>query len=119
MVDGVLLSRSVFGISTSTAKVFAAGAVWLVPAATLTVTVAEPAASASAVMMFPATVSFTMPAGLAVAVTAPSPGRVAVTVPVSAEGLRERLAGLRERLPAALPMLHATVFAAVLPSVNW
>ena len=53
---------------------------------------------------------------LDVAEIAPSPGRVTVTVSLSFDVFRVTELLLKVKLPAALPMLHDTVLAVVVPS---
>ena len=92
---------------------------WFVPAATFTVTVTLPSSSAVTFTLLPLTDTLTTSGSPDVAVIAPSPARVTVTEPVGESPFSDSEVGLRLREPAALAMLHATVLAAVVPSLHW
>ena len=118
MVAQLLSFRTLVGKVTSTEQVLLAGAVWLVPAATLTVIVALPLALAVTVTTEPETLTEATVGALEVAVILPSPALVTVMVSVvfAAVSLMEVL--FKDKLPAALAMLQATVLAPVLPSAH-
>ena len=99
-----------------TLQVLSAGAVWFVPAATLTVIVALPFALLVTVTVVPLTLTVATLVLLDLAEIAPSPARVTEIVPVLALMFRLMLDLFKARLPTALPMLQVTALAAVLPS---
>ena len=119
MVAGVLSSSVGLATSTVTLNVLSAGAVWLVPSAHLTVMVALPVALPVTVMVVPFTLTVATPGSLDVALIAPLPLRVAVTVPVVVPPLKVRLLLFRLKLPAALLIFHVMLFAVVVPSLHW
>ena len=112
----VMLSLNRF---TVTEQVLFPGALWFVPAATLTVMVVVPYAFAVTVMVVPETLTVAIPVSPEVAVIAPSPALVTVMVLVFVVLFRVRLLLLRDRLPAAFPMLQLTVLAVVSPPLHW
>ena len=91
----------------------------MVSAATFTVIVALPFALPVTVITPLDTLTVATLGLLDVAEIAPLPARVAVKVSDNFAAFKARLLLLRVRLPAALPMLQFTVFAAVLPSGHW
>ena len=119
MVAHVLSFREVVGRVTDTLQVLFAGAVWLVPSATLTVMVAVLLALAVTVTVVPDTLTVATLVLLEEADTAPFPARVTEMVPDMVPVLNARLDLFKLEDPAALPMDQATVFAAVLPSLHW
>ena len=96
-----------------------AGAVWFVPAATLTVIVALPLALPVTVTVFPLTETVATLVLLELALIAPSPARVTVNCLLGSRELSVRLVALRLEEPAAFPMDQATVFAPLDPSGHW
>ena len=80
---------------------------------------AVPAALPVTVTTVPLTLTEATPGALDSALTTPSPARVTLMVPVLELSVRVSEDVLRERLPAAFPMLQPTVRADVEPSDHW
>ena len=119
MISAGVLSPSVAdAILTVTLMVLLPGALWFVPAAHFTVIVTVPVAFAVMVIVVPLTLTVAIPVLLEDADMAPFPALVAVTVAVFVPPLSVTLLLLRDRLPAAFPMVQLTVLAVVLPSLN-
>ena len=106
------------GISTCTAQVLFAGAVWFVPSATPMVTVALPSFTAVTSTVFSDTLTVATLGLLDWAEIAPSPALVTVMVLNLADAFSDIEVLSRVRLPAALPILHPAVFAVVVPSLH-
>ena len=110
MTAGVLLDNPLFGKFDVTLTVLLAGAVWFVPAATVTVIVALPFDTPRMVTVVPDTLTVATLVLLDDAETAPSPGLVTVMFFVIVDKSSVTLAVLKESEPVALPILHVTNF---------
>ena len=111
--------RVLLKMFTWTVQVLFAGALWLVPAATLMVMVAVPNTLPVTVTVVPDTLTVaTLVVLLEVAVMAPSPARVTAMVLAVVALFNVMLDLFRDRLPAAFPMVQLADFAVVVPSLH-
>ena len=94
------------------------GAVWFVPADTLIVITAEPLVwfTLFTVTCVPLTLTVATLVSLDSAEIVPFPARVTLIVPVGLAVFNVREVGVILKLPAALPIVHETLFAVVVPS---
>ena len=101
-----------------TVQDFAAGAVWLPSPATVTVTFTVPlfCPLLATVTTLPLRVTVIVLGEWFSTLIAPVELVSMVKVPESVPGSRRSVAGLRDSVPAALPMLYATVLAVSVPS---
>ena len=107
-----------WGMLTVTAQVLSSGAVWFVPSATLTVTVALPSFTDVTRTVFSDTLTVATAGLLDWAEIAPSPGRVTVIV-LKVVVLFSAMVDLsRVRLPAALAMVQVAGLEVVVPSAH-
>ncbi len=112
----VLSAKLAFRKLTSTVHVLLVGAVWFVPAATLTVIVALPFETPVTVTVFPLTLTVAVPGALLTALIAPSPALVTVMPALVVLLSRVIVVGLMDKLPLALPMVQVAFLAVVVPS---
>jgi hypothetical protein len=101
-----------------TEQVAFVGALWLVPAATLTVTVTVPFFCPTLLteIVVPFTETVATDTSLDTAEITPSPALVTAILPFGVVILSVRDVGFRLRLPAALAIDQLTVLAVVVPS---
>ena len=118
MAAQVLEFRVLLKMFTWTVQVLFAGALWLVPAATLMVMVAVPNTLPVTVTVVPDTLTVATLVLLEVAVMAPSPARVTAMVLAVVALFSVMLDLFRDRLPAAFPMVQLADFAVVVPSLH-
>ena len=104
---------------TDTEHVLFAGALWLVPAATLTVMVALPLALPVTVTVLPLTETVAMLVLLELALIVPSPVLVTTICLLGSRELSAMLDTFRLKDPAAFPIDQETVLAALDPSGHW
>ena len=103
---------------TVTLQVWLAGALWFVPAATLTVMVALPLATPVTVTVVPLTLTVAAAVLLLLALMVPLPARVTVMFLLLLFISSVIVVGLMDRLPAAFPIDQLTVFAVVVLSLQ-